>query len=76
MNRSRAAVATTVLVVVVAGAGAVLAHATVPGRNGQIDFRMALGQPSRLAIVNPDGTDLRKLPHPPGIPGRQSGLVT
>ena len=51
----------------VVGAAAVRAHATVPDTNGKIVFRMALGHPARLAVVNADGTGLRKLPHPPGV---------
>jgi TolB protein len=61
MNWPRAAGATIVLVAVVAGVGAVLAHATVPGKNGKIVFRVALGNPARLAIVNADGTGERRL---------------
>ena len=63
MNRPRAVGATIVLVAVVAGVGAVLAHATVPGKNGKIVFRVALGNPARLAIVNADGTGERRLTH-------------
>ena len=44
-----------------------VASATVPGKNGQIVFRMALGHPARLAIVNADGTGERTLPHPKGV---------
>ena len=66
-NHPARAVAAIVLVAVVAGAAAVLAHGTVPARNGKIVFRMALGHPARLAVVNADGTGLRKLPHPPGV---------
>jgi Tol biopolymer transport system component len=59
VNRKRAALATIVLVAVVAGATAVLAHATVPGKNGGIVF---VGpSPNRLWVINPDGTGLRKL---------------
>ena len=59
MNRPRAAVATIVLAAVVAGAGAVLAHATAPGKNGRIVF---VGpSPNRLWVINPDGTGMRKL---------------
>ena len=61
MNRTRTTLATVVLTAVVAGAGAVLAHATVPGKNGRIVFRAALGHPARLAIVNTDGTGERRL---------------
>jgi TolB protein len=46
----------------VAGALAVLAHATTPGDNGQIVFMQALGHPSRLAIAKPDGRGVRQLP--------------
>jgi len=45
-----------------AGAVAVLAQATPSGRNGQIAFKMALGSPSRLAVVTADGKALQKLP--------------
>ena len=50
-----------------AGVAAVLAHATVPGENGQIVFRKALGNPGRLAIVNADGTGYRMLPRARGV---------
>ena len=59
--------ATVVLTAVVAGVGAVLAHATVPGKNGTIVFRVALGDPARLAIVNADGTGYRMLPRVKGV---------
>ena len=53
----------------VAGAGVatMLAHATVPDKNGQIVFRIALGHPGRLAIVNADGTGFRMLPRTKGV---------
>ena len=53
--------------ITVAGVATVLAHATVPGKNGQIVFRKALGQPGRLAIVNADGTGYRMLPRAKGV---------
>ena len=46
----------------VAGALAVLASATTRGPNGQIAFKQALGAPSRLAIVRPDGAPFLQLP--------------
>jgi Tol biopolymer transport system component len=46
----------------VAGALAVLAQATTSGQNGRIVFKMALGSPSRLAVVGADGKALQKLP--------------
>jgi TolB protein len=67
VNRRRTALATLVLTAVVAGVGAVVAHATVPGKNGKIVFRMALGGPARLAIVNADGTGIRMLPRAKGV---------
>ena len=76
MNRTRTTLATVVVTAVVAGVGAVIAHATVPGRNGQIVFRKALGNPARLAIVNADGTGYRMLPRAKGVDDGQSGLVT
>ena len=66
MNRSRAAVATTVLVVVVAGGVAALAQATVPGKNGQIVYRHF----KSLFVVNADGTGERKLT----TPGRRGSV--
>jgi hypothetical protein len=53
--------------VLVAEVTSVLAHATVPGQNGQIVFRKALGHPARLAIVNADGTGYRMLPRAKGV---------
>jgi TolB protein len=53
--------------VAVAGGATVLAHATVPGKNGKIVFRKALGNPARLAIVNADGTSYRMLPRAKGV---------
>ena len=67
MNRMRTALATVVLTAVVAGVGAVLAHATVPGKNGRIVFRAALGNTAHLAIVNTDGTGERRLTHTKGV---------
>ena len=67
MNRTRTALATVVLTAVVAGVGAVLAHATVPGKNGRIVFRAALGNTAHLAIVNTDGTGERRLTHTKGV---------
>jgi hypothetical protein len=54
--------ACAVSVVGVAGALAVLAGATTRGPNGQIAFKQALGHPSRLAIVKPDGAPFLQLP--------------
>ncbi len=59
LNRPRAALATVVLTAAVAGTAAVLAHATIPPKNGKIVF---VGpSPNRLWMINPDGTGLRKL---------------
>jgi Tol biopolymer transport system component len=44
-----------------AGAVVVVAHATKSGANGQIVFKLALGSPSRLAVVTAHGK-LRQLP--------------
>jgi TolB protein len=41
---------------------AVLAQATAAGSTGVIVFKQALGPPSRLAIVNTDGSGFRQLP--------------
>jgi TolB protein len=46
---------------------AAVASATVPGKNGKIVFRVALGHPSRLAIVNADGTGERRLTDTKGV---------
>jgi TolB protein len=62
MRRLDTAVATAVSTAGLAGALAVLAHATASGPNGQIAFKQALGSPSRLAIVTPDRTGMRQLP--------------
>lgn len=69
LNRPRAVVASVVLAaaVAVAGTAAVLAEATVPGKNGKIVFRLALGEPARLAIVNADGTGERRLTRDKGV---------
>ena len=67
MNRPRAAAATAVLLAGAACCAAVVAHATVPGKNGKIVFRVALGQPARLAIVNADGTGERRLTDTKGV---------
>jgi Tol biopolymer transport system component len=58
-SRRNLVVGTVALVVAVAGAAATLAHATVPGKNGQVVF--GRGAPHRLWLVNQDGTGLRKL---------------
>lgn len=54
--------AAVVAAAAVASTGAVVAHATAPGKNGEIAFKLALGAPSRLGVVNADGSGLRKLP--------------
>ena len=56
-----------VALITLAGVPAVLAHATVPGRNGPIVFRKALGEPGRLAIVNADGSGYGMLPRAKGV---------
>ena len=56
-----------VLAAVGIGALVSTAQATAPGKNGQIVFRMALGHPARLAIVNPDGTGERRLTRTKGV---------
>lgn len=55
------------IVLVSVGADVVRAHATVPGENGQIVFRKALGHPGRLAVVSADGTGYRRLPRARGV---------
>jgi TolB protein len=59
MNGPRTAVAVVVCAAVVAGAAGALAHATAPGKNGQIVFTGP--SPNRLWVIGPDGTGLRKL---------------
>jgi TolB protein len=67
MSRRLTLGAAVFAVAAIAGIGAVLAHATVPGRNGKIVFRVALGKPSRLAIVNADGSGERRLTTTKGV---------
>jgi TolB protein len=55
-------VAVGMVVTAAAATGAVMAHATGPAKNGAIAFKLALGAPSRLAVVNADGTKMLKLP--------------
>jgi TolB protein len=58
-HRTREALAAVVVVALVACAAAAGAHATVPGKNGQIVF---VGpSPNRLWLINLDGTGERKL---------------
>jgi TolB protein len=44
-----------------------VASATMPGKNGKIVFRVALGHPARLEIVNADGTGERRLTRTKGV---------
>ena len=62
MFRPRTALLSVVLATALAAAVAVVAHATAPAKNGTIVFKQALGPPSRLAVVNADGTGFRQLP--------------
>jgi TolB protein len=67
MNGRTPTVATIVLLAFVASAGTVLAQAAGPAKNGKIVFRVALGHPSRLAIVNADGSGERRLTDTKGV---------
>jgi TolB protein len=62
MTRLRKALFGFVLAAALAAAAAVVANATSAAKNGPIVFKDALGAPSRLAVVNPDGTSLQLLP--------------
>ena len=62
MTRLRKALFSLVLTAALAAAVAVVAHATAPAKNGTIVFKQALGAPSRLALVNADGSSFRQLP--------------
>ena len=63
IRRPRTVIATVVVLTLVAGATAVVAHATVPGKNGQIVYMHA----NKLFVINADGTGERKLPHTAGL---------
>ena len=58
-SRPRTVIASVVVLALVAGATAVVADATAPGKNGQIVF--SSNAPRRLWVINSDGTGLRKL---------------
>lgn len=57
----------TLVAVATASSLAMLARATTEGPNGRIVFKKALGHPSYLASVQPDGTGLRLLPRTRGV---------
>ena len=65
MHRPRTAAAAVVVVALVAGAAAVVAHATVPGKNGQIVYRC--NGPAGLCVSNADGTGERNLTQRAGV---------
>ena len=71
MHRPRTAVATVVVVTLLAGATAVLAHATVPGKNGRIAFKRYLDSPrstGAIFTIDANGTAERQVTKPePGV---------